>query len=423
MGQAQKAQTSTKVAKFIDEASLAYHELYIEKAQNGNYEISEREVLDRLEEKYGYTGKIIHGTTGTLTGITVDLETTADSRATVGIGKTKTVKVTPEGLTENNYVEIKGLYYPISYNGGKITLGEGIAEEPNTGGSGTYTLSATSSVTAKATVDCNQTAKTVTISGVADGNSDITISYGEETATVYVKVEEILKYGAEVNLGPVEVTNTTGSTNYTANLLQKWKYFYEDDAANGNIYLIYANYLENAQIPLSTENGIAKDGYNVYVDTTNYSGKTRDNLIAYLSNESTNTSGIWKGFAEGVENALNSKLAAGQKLTAGTVKAYGAPTVEQFKGSYLGNYPTSGFDANYTTSGYNNTEGYVYKVGTGNYGYSASLGNSNKALYFPETTSQIKDQNANPAQKGYAYGYWLERPFGKWFWLCVSSRL
>ena len=391
--------------------------MYIEKAQNGNYEISEREVLDRLEEKYGYTGKIIHGTTGTLTGITVDLETTADSRATVGIGKTKTVKVTPEGLTENNYVEINGLYYPISYNGGQITLGEGIAEEPSTGESGTYTLSATSSATAKATVDCSQTAKTVTISGVADGNSDITISYGEETATVYVKVEEILKYGAEVNLGPVTVTNTTGSTNYTANLLQKWKYFYEDDAANGNIYLIYANYLENAQIPLSTENGIAKNGYNVYVDTANYSGKTRDNLIAYLSNESTSASGIWKGFAEGVENALNAKLATGQKLATGTVKAYGAPTVEQFKGSYLGNYPTSGFDAKEVNQGddYQDTgsssataDGYVFKVGTGNYGYSAYLENSNKALYFP-VASTTKETNSQ--SKG-TIGYWLARPFG-----------
>ena len=189
--------------------------------------------------------------------------------------------------------------------------------------------------------------------------------------------------------------------------------------------------MESAQIPESTENGIAKNGYNVYVDTTNYSGKTRDNLLAYLSNESTNTSGIWSGFAEGVETALNAKLAAGQKLTAGTVKAYGAPTVEQFQGSYDENHPGDEFrakyvtdlehtykdDTNSTTKAY--AVGYVFKKKDVDWSTSVTLGNTNKGLYFP-VTSTTKETSS---QTNDTYGYLLARFFGPRLQLCGESGL
>ena len=245
----------------------------------------------------------------------------------------------------------------------------------------------------------------VTIATLTGDNGILSQAQKAKESTEVAKFKDYQKYGATAQLGTVEVNGTA--------LLQGWKYFYEDDAANGNIYLIYANYLESAQIPTATN--ILKNGYNVYASGS------RDNLINYLKGETSTYSTVWNGFATGVETALNAKLAVGQKLTTGTVKANGAPTVEQFKGSYLGNYPTSGFDAKEVSQGadYQNTgsssanaDGYVYKVGTGNYDYYASLGNSNKALYFPETTySQIRDANANPAQTGDTYGYWLARSF------------
>ena len=154
-----------------------------------------------------------------------------------------------------------------------------------------------------------------------------------------------------------------------------------------------------------------KNGRNVY------SSGGRDNLVNYLKGETSTYSAVWNGFATGVETALNAKLAAGQKLASETVKAYGAPTVEQFKGSYLGNYSTSGFDAKEVSQeeDFQNTgsssataDGYVFKVGTGNYEYSAALGTSNKALYFqvPSPKRESEEQTVD------TFGFFLARVIG-----------
>ena len=401
----------------------------------------------------------------------------------LGTGETKTIVIeptTPQGAGGTKFVNLEGKYYQIILDGNGVTLGEAqdnLPESENeleiSKGEGLGNVSATEKsdlnveIKAGSTLDAGnitftygtksttvavqvKTKYTVTAAvysgdrakgsvSISPSSSDGKYAEGSKVnltatantgyqlegwyngatklseasqyeytvpasnVTITAKFKDYQKYGATAQLGTVEVNGTA--------LLQGWKYFYEDDASNGNIYLIYANYLESAQIPTATN--ILKNGYNVYASGS------RDNLINYLKGETSTYSTVWNGFATGVETALNAKLAVGQKLTTGTVKANGAPTVEQFKGSYLGNYPTSGFDAKEVSQGadYQNTgsssakaDGYVYKVGTGNYDYYASLGNSNKALYFPETTySQIRDANANPAQTGDTYGYWLAR--------------
>ena len=199
--------------------------------------------------------------------------------------------------------------------------------------------------------------------------------------------------------------------------MYSWRFFYEDDdtVAEPQIYLIYLCYLESAQIPKPIGKGIFTDGYNVYTSGS------RDRLIAYLlgtvSSETNpvDFTGVWDGLAAGVEEALNERLRVfgEQALAKGTVKAYGAPTVEQFVGSYVGNNPTSGFDANYVTEGYN-AEGYVYKVGTENYTDSYTiLKKSGNDFYFPykrkETSSQKED----------SIGWWLARPSREVNKLCL----
>ena len=398
----------------------------------------------------------------------------------LGTGETKTIVIeptTPQGAGGTKFVNLEGKYYQIILDGNGVTLGEAqdnLPESENelaiSKGEGLSNVTATETsdlnveVKAESTLDEGnitftyggkttivkvtvKTKHTVTIQSedstnkgtveVSPSSSDN--KYAEESTirltataktgfqlegwyngttklsesnpfdyevgtsdiTITAKFKIYEKYGATAQLGTVEVNGTA--------LLQGWKYFYEDDAANGNIYLIYANYLESAQIPAATN--ISIDGYNVYASGS------RDNLVNYLKGETSTYSTVWNGFSTGVENALNAKLAEGQRLTTGTVKAYGAPTVEQFKGSYIENYPTSGFDAKYVEQGedYQETgsssagaEGYVYKVGTGNYGYSAVLGNNNKVLYFP-VISPTKEASS---QSYDSWGYKLARLFG-----------
>ena len=426
--------------------------------------------------EYNQAGKIESRESGSVLSIVAKLGDVELNDKTspliLGTGETKTIVIeptTPQGAGGTKFVNLEGKYYQIILDGNGVTLGEAqdnLPESENeleiSKGEGLGNVSATEKsdlnveIKAGSTLDAGnitftygtksttvavqvKTKYTVTAEvysgdsakgsvSISPSSSDGKYAEGSKVnltatantgyqlegwyngatklseasqyeytvpasnVTITAKFKEYQKYGATAQLGTVTVNSTE--------LSKGWKYFLED---TNNIYLIYANYLESAQIPAATN--ISTDGYNVYASGS------RDNLVNYLKGETSTYSTVWSGFATGVENALNAKLATGQKLATGTVKAYGAPTVEQFKESYLGNYPTSGFDANYVTSGYN-AEGYVYKVGNGNYGYSASLGNSNKALYFPETTySQIRDANANPAQTGDTYGYWLARSF------------
>ena len=237
-------------------------------------------------------------------------------------------------------------------------------------------------------------------------NSSGKVTVGETVSS------EIMPYGTSVDLGNVYIGDSSIESN---KLLRGWKYFYDDGE---NIYLIYDYYLENNKIPTSLINGISLDGYNVAILG---SGKTRDNLVAYLSDNSISnnmsTSGIWGGFAEGVRNALIAKGLS----TSIEVKATGSPTVIQFQASYDTMYPEDNFIAEYRNEneaidGANGTKVNasccVYKAGMENWDYYYILGKTNKLLYFPEVTySNIRDDNSLIEQSNDTYGYWLIRIF------------
>ncbi len=88
-GLLQKTQYSAeqmKVAKFKDEAGLAYLELYSQNAMDQNYEVGVEEWVGLLHNNYGYN---------------------------IGISE------------EDYYVELNGMYYPISLSDSNIIVGEG----------------------------------------------------------------------------------------------------------------------------------------------------------------------------------------------------------------------------------------------------------------------------------------------------------
>ena len=160
------------------------------------------------------------------------------------------------------------------------------------------------------------------------GDNPYDYEVGTSNITITAK---FVKYGKTVNLGKV-----------TANGIEMesgWQYFYEDDATNGNIYLIYEDYLENAQIPTPTN--ISKSGYNVYA-----SGN-RDNLVNYLKGETEAYSSTWNTINEAVKVAVKEKLIengvteANANTAVANITTKGAPTPEQWMSSYNENYGTN----------------------------------------------------------------------------------
>lgn len=101
----QYAAEQMEVAKFKDEAGLAYMELYSQNAQNQNYVVSEDDWVSLLQSNYGYTIRQSEG---------------------------------------DNCVELNGMYYPISLSGSNIIVGEGTQDveiTPGGGGLGNIVMS------------------------------------------------------------------------------------------------------------------------------------------------------------------------------------------------------------------------------------------------------------------------------------------
>ena len=161
------------------------------------------------------------------------------------------------------------------------------------------------------------------------GTSDITI-------TAKFKIYE--KYGKIVNLGTVTANNVE--------MVSGWKYFLED---SNNIYLMYGDYLENAQIPEGIN--ITVSGYLVYPSGS------RDYLVNYLNGVTATYSNTWKEINDGVKAALKARLKANHvSETDATnaivgITAKGAPTPEQWMSSYNENYGTKLGAQNFTSIG------------------------------------------------------------------------
>ena len=259
-------------------------------------------------------------------------------------------------------------------------------------------------------------------------NSDdsIAIEYqrnGSEVIELYVisvngDVSKRGIYGVEANLGTVIVGSTA--------LTKGWQYFYDD---GNNIYLIYADYLENGRIPSGTN--ISKNGNNVYAN----SGTNRDVLVDYLKNTT-----IWNIFSTGVKNALNVK-----GIATGGITVIGTPTPEMWMDSYNTRWDTTLGAQNFapgqkfysgasgssievgTTSGRTSVEGYLYTRDN-----TASTikwedyigGYMSKIPGYPgEDTSKTNMYYPCRVLKGGTNGYWLARSIGFFIYQCVLSDL
>ena len=254
------------------------------------------------------------------------------------------------------------------------------------------------------------------------GTSDITI-------TAKFKIYE--KYGKIVNLGTVKAKNDVAMTS-------GWRYFLED---TNNIYLMYGDYLENAQIPAG--DNITVSGYLVYASGS------RDNLVNYLNGATEAYSSIWSTINAGVKAAVKARLIANGEAEANAnvavenIATKGAPTPEQWMSSYNENYGTK-LGAESFASGktyYNSTSatsvgtstattrfaGYLYTRDNTvaeddkqweTYlpsGYMNQLagypGSGNSNMYYPHAHSSDAWNSCS--------GYWLARPFGLRLYRCV----
>ena len=252
------------------------------------------------------------------------------------------------------------------------------------------------------------------------GTSDITI-------TAKFKIYE--KYGKIVNLGTVKAKNDVAMTS-------GWRYFLED---TNNIYLMYGDYLENAQIP--TGKYITVSGYLVYLTTD----PNRDNLVNYLNGATATYSSTWSTINAGVKAAVKARLIANGATEANAnaavenIATKGAPTPEQWMSSYNENYGTKLGATNFTDLSSTNTQTY-YKSdsSTGNLKDETATTSVPGYLYTRDNTGTVKYETYLPTKymnqlAGYpgsgnsnmyyphahssdawnsCYGYWLARSFG-----------
>ena len=506
LGQAQKAQESTKIGKFRDQAQLAYMEVYATNAQNGVYTVGIGELISKLQEpQYGYTFQPVP--TGSISGITVKQNgvvvnttnaATVEKADETPAETTATLTVIPaEGEGVDYYIEEDGMYYKISLSGAEITIGEGQATAGNTGG-GNPTLRIENEENLQK-LETEVEGLTITVVGRTAGEETLEISYGGQTANVKVVVTEtfavnfytsstateatpvkvasggnalsvagyatartaadnaaptgevfdkwVLKTAVGENAVGTDATTLLGNVTQNLNVYATyeeapefgeadatlkshfgktvltssditfgtagWQLLYADSE---NLYLIYADYLENGKIPSGTN--ITKSGYSVY------SSSNRDTLINYLKTESNWTS---------VSSVFNTKYG----VTGITAK--GAPTPDMWAASYNARYGTKLGAKNFkttgqtyyeadsstgelkTTTGTTSATGYMYTRDNTvaeeqkkwelflHFKYMSKLsgypGSGNSNMYYPHTSSVSASSTTT-------YGYWLARSFG-----------
>ena len=216
---AKKSSTKTTEARFLEDAGMAYSEIYAEEVVKPGFTgVTEAQVVTKLKTKYGYT--IEPSTTGSITAIAP-----AKASTEIGVGDTDTIEITPDNAN-GNYVKLNGAYYKINLSSSNVTLGEA---QNSIGGSGdTFEIiDATSSDTNVATVTKGK--DTVTITGAGSGTATITVKYTDSITTtinVEVKGKYTITVAAADNNGTVSGGGTfvegtsieisaTGNTGYT----------------------------------------------------------------------------------------------------------------------------------------------------------------------------------------------------------------
>ena len=203
INRAQKSVEKNDVGAFKDAVSLAYmHALSDDNlGVKGIQTVTVNDIIGELTKDY--TIKRIPLGTVSLR----NPETDGNVEIFLGDGA-KTVSVSASDAGFTNYVELKGKWYQFNLENGKVTVGEGVQEEPE--GDDTLTLAATSSDTNKVTVSPDQDNFTVTITPVAETTDPvtITITYGESTTmNVTVAAKYTLTAApSDANMGTVSIT-------------------------------------------------------------------------------------------------------------------------------------------------------------------------------------------------------------------------
>ncbi len=360
LSNAQKSQVEMEKAKFIEDSGMAYDDIYAENLEAES--ITMDEISEKLINEYGYKeeqlikieNKNIH-----LSDNKVRLRPNNQKEITVTLG---------DDIVNTYFVLIRGKYYKINFDKSDINLSEGQDSIPNEEVLKTTIKSGNDIITT------GLESGKVTIEGKdgQTGKAVISVSYGVLEELIDVKVNELL-----VDIGDVTVDGKV--------LENDWQYFYDDET---DVYLIYDDYLENSAIP--RQGRIVVDGYRVYMK----SGEgDRYLLTYYLNNNKT-----WKGFSDGVKNAIALK---GVTIN-GDVTTVGSPDLELFKKSFDKIYGVSRFEIKYFESGDQNVDsiikapGYLYRLnGEENYSDKTYI-DSNKKVFFPH----INKWNET-------WGYWL----------------
>ena len=214
VGKAKKATTLTELAQIGEDAKLITSDLLISKSANGDFSgVAIADILGELQEKVQERGYTIEtDTSGTpKANVKFKLNGTEISDVKLSTGETKEVAVVIDYDASSDakyYVVIRGKSYELKMeNSSPVISSAEINRTPNSDKSITL-KGATSSATSVATVALD--AGKVKITGVANGNANVTISLNNssETKTLPVTVATIVSVEQAINENKLKVGDT-----------------------------------------------------------------------------------------------------------------------------------------------------------------------------------------------------------------------
>ena len=211
-GQASQGKVKTELAKIEEQASIIYADKFIAKQAGQIDSISNSDIIEELINN-GYQIETRTAGEGSITGISVTPTT-----VTIDKNETATIKVSLERPEDGNiyYAVVDGKYYKINFINSQLTIEkeattpEGSAEEPKN-----IEIETGYDTTIVTNAQINQTEKTIEItSGTKNGNTTITVKYGDKIATCNISVMDAIdKLWAEIAEMAKEIANDDSITN------------------------------------------------------------------------------------------------------------------------------------------------------------------------------------------------------------------
>ena len=180
---AKDAGISQKIAEIEDQANVIYKGIETEKLIGTKENIEMGEIASKLQAS-GYKIRQETASGNVVTGITLDKES-----LTLAPEEEKTITVTPVANTEGNeyYAQIEGKYYKMGFITGGVKIAK---EESNLEGEPEEINIEVSSDKENVANKTQINGMVVTIkAGTNTGKANITIKYGEHTATCEVTVQ------------------------------------------------------------------------------------------------------------------------------------------------------------------------------------------------------------------------------------------